>query len=140
MIALTLTGSSARGWRESLTSISCLILKLSRLLKLQKDLTALPISCGSVISAANIPPDLSNTMVDRLIWITPRAIKKAGVKTIVYPSAGFHVIYSGLNPMMDEAEKFIGSADQILLLGDCTGNNGTIQRTIRSAFFISSQV
>ena len=50
------------------------------------------------------------------------------------------VIYSGLKPRMDEAEKFIGSADQVLLLGDCTGKSGTIQKTIRSAFFVASQI
>jgi len=50
------------------------------------------------------------------------------------------VIYSGLKPRMDEAEKFLGSANQVLLLGDCTGKNGTIQKTIRSAFFVTSQV
>jgi len=50
------------------------------------------------------------------------------------------VIYSGLKPRMDEAEKFIGTADQVLLLGDCTGKNGNIQKTIRSAFFTASQV
>jgi pyruvate/2-oxoglutarate dehydrogenase complex dihydrolipoamide dehydrogenase (E3) component len=50
------------------------------------------------------------------------------------------VIYSGLKPRMDEAEKFVGSADEVLMLGDCTGKNGTIQKTIRSAFFVASQV
>jgi thioredoxin reductase len=50
------------------------------------------------------------------------------------------VIYSGLKPRMDEAEKFIGSANQVLLMGDCTGKNGTIQKAIRSAFFGASQV
>lgn len=50
------------------------------------------------------------------------------------------VIYSGLKPRMDEAEKLLGSANQVLLVGDCTGKNGTIQNTIRSAFFIASQV
>ncbi len=50
------------------------------------------------------------------------------------------VIYSGLRPMMDEAEKFIGSADEVLLLGHCTGKNGSLQKTMRSAFFIASQV
>jgi len=50
------------------------------------------------------------------------------------------VIYSGLKPRMDEAEKFIGSAGQVLLLGDCTGKNGNIQKSIRSAFFVASQV
>jgi pyruvate/2-oxoglutarate dehydrogenase complex dihydrolipoamide dehydrogenase (E3) component len=50
------------------------------------------------------------------------------------------VIYAGLKPSMDAAMKFEGSADQVLLLGDCTGKNGTIQKTIRSAFFVASQV
>jgi pyruvate/2-oxoglutarate dehydrogenase complex dihydrolipoamide dehydrogenase (E3) component len=50
------------------------------------------------------------------------------------------VIYAGLKPSTDEAMEFEGSADQVLLLGDCTGKNGTIQKTIRSAFFMASQV
>jgi pyruvate/2-oxoglutarate dehydrogenase complex dihydrolipoamide dehydrogenase (E3) component len=50
------------------------------------------------------------------------------------------VIYSGLKPKTEEAAKFSGSAPQVLLLGDCTGKNGTIQKTIRSAFFLASQV
>jgi len=50
------------------------------------------------------------------------------------------VIWSGLKPRMDEAEKFIGSADEVLLLGDCTGKNGRIRKTMRSAFFVASQV
>jgi len=50
------------------------------------------------------------------------------------------VIYSGLKPRMDEAMKFEGSAPEVLLLGDCTGRNGTIQKTLRSAFFVASQV
>jgi hypothetical protein len=50
------------------------------------------------------------------------------------------VVWSGLKPRMDEAEKFSGSADEVLLVGDCTGRNGTLQKTIRSAFFVASQV
>ena len=50
------------------------------------------------------------------------------------------VIWSGLKPRMDEAEKFFGSADEVLLLGDCTGTNGTLQKTTRSAFFVASRV
>jgi pyruvate/2-oxoglutarate dehydrogenase complex dihydrolipoamide dehydrogenase (E3) component len=50
------------------------------------------------------------------------------------------VVYSGLRPRMDEAVKFAGSADEVLFLGDCTGTNGTLQKTIRSAFFVASQV
>jgi len=50
------------------------------------------------------------------------------------------VIWSGLKPRMDEAEKFIGSADDVFLLGDCTGRGGSLQKTLRNAFFIASQV
>jgi pyruvate/2-oxoglutarate dehydrogenase complex dihydrolipoamide dehydrogenase (E3) component len=50
------------------------------------------------------------------------------------------IIYSGLKPTTDEAVKFDGTAGQVFLLGDCTGKNGTIQKTIRSAFFMASQV
>jgi thioredoxin reductase len=50
------------------------------------------------------------------------------------------VIYAGLRPRMADAIGFKGSADQVLLLGDCTGSNGTIQKTIRNAFFVASQV
>jgi NADPH-dependent 2,4-dienoyl-CoA reductase/sulfur reductase-like enzyme len=50
------------------------------------------------------------------------------------------VIYAGLKPKMDEALNFNGSAGQVLLLGDCTGRGGTLQKTIRNAFFVASQV
>jgi 2,4-dienoyl-CoA reductase-like NADH-dependent reductase (Old Yellow Enzyme family)/thioredoxin reductase len=50
------------------------------------------------------------------------------------------ILWSGLKPRMDEAEKFFGSADEVLLVGDCTGDGGRIQKTIRNAFFVASQV
>jgi thioredoxin reductase len=50
------------------------------------------------------------------------------------------VIYAGLKPRTDEALKFSDAARQVLLLGDCTGTAGTIQKAIRSAFFMASQV
>jgi len=50
------------------------------------------------------------------------------------------VIYAGLKPRMEEAMKFSGSAGQFFLIGDCTGQAGTLQKTIRSAFFMASQV
>jgi thioredoxin reductase len=50
------------------------------------------------------------------------------------------VVWSGLKPRMDDAEKFIGSADDVAFLGDCTGKGGSIQKAIRSAFFVASQV
>jgi len=50
------------------------------------------------------------------------------------------VIYGGLKPRMDEAMTFSGSAGQVLMLGDCTGQGGTVQKSIRSAYFVASQV
>jgi pyruvate/2-oxoglutarate dehydrogenase complex dihydrolipoamide dehydrogenase (E3) component len=50
------------------------------------------------------------------------------------------VVFSGLKPRMDEAEGFFKSAGQVLLVGDCTGKGGTIQKAMRSAFFAASQV
>jgi 2,4-dienoyl-CoA reductase-like NADH-dependent reductase (Old Yellow Enzyme family)/thioredoxin reductase len=50
------------------------------------------------------------------------------------------ILWSGLKPRMDEAERFFGSADEVLLLGDCTGKCGRIHSTIRNAFFVASQV
>jgi len=50
------------------------------------------------------------------------------------------VFSSEPKPKMDEAAKFIGSADQVLLVGDCTGTAGRIHKTIRNAFFVASQV
>jgi thioredoxin reductase len=50
------------------------------------------------------------------------------------------VIWSGLKPRMDEAEKFYNCADEVYLAGDCTGKNGHLQKAIRSAFFAASQV
>jgi hypothetical protein len=41
---------------------------------------------------------------------------------------------------MDDAEKFIGSAGQILFVGDCTGLAGTVQKTQRQAYFVASQI
>ena len=50
------------------------------------------------------------------------------------------IIYAGLAPRTDEALKFSGAANQLLLLGDCTGRNGTLQKAIRSAYFSASRV
>ncbi len=50
------------------------------------------------------------------------------------------VFSSEPKPRMDEAAKFIGSADQVLLVGDCTGAGGRIHKTIRNAFFVASEV
>jgi hypothetical protein len=50
------------------------------------------------------------------------------------------VIWSGLKPRLDEASKFLTCADEVYLMGDCTGKNGHLQKAIRSAFFTASQV
>jgi pyruvate/2-oxoglutarate dehydrogenase complex dihydrolipoamide dehydrogenase (E3) component len=50
------------------------------------------------------------------------------------------VVYAGLKPRQEEALTFAGVAGQVLYLGDCTGRSGTIQKAIRSAFFMASQV
>ena len=50
------------------------------------------------------------------------------------------VLYAGLKPKTDEAAAFSCSADEVYLLGDCTGKNGHLQKAIRSAFFVASQV
>jgi len=57
-----------------------------------------------------------------------------------YIQADSLVIYAGLRPRQDEAMKFSGSAKRFLILGDCTGKCGNVQKTIRSAFFAASQV
>jgi thioredoxin reductase len=62
---------------------------------------------------------------------------KGAEKTL---QADSFVIWSGMKPRVDEAEKFIGSADQVLFMGDCTGKAGTVQKTQRQAFFMASQV
>jgi hypothetical protein len=50
------------------------------------------------------------------------------------------VLHSGMKAATEDAARFIGTADQVLLLGDCTGKNGSIQKATRSAFFVASQV
>jgi thioredoxin reductase len=50
------------------------------------------------------------------------------------------VAWSGLKPRMDDGEKFIGSANDVIFIGDCTGTNGSIQKVMRSTFFAASQV
>jgi NADPH-dependent 2,4-dienoyl-CoA reductase/sulfur reductase-like enzyme len=50
------------------------------------------------------------------------------------------IVYTGLAPMLDEALKFSAAGDQLLLVGDCTGRNGTLQKAVRSAFFTASRV
>jgi len=63
--------------------------------------------------------------------------KDGAVQTIQADSIVFS---SEPKPRMDEAEKFIGSANQVLLLGACTGDAVRMHKTIRSAFFVASQV
>ncbi len=62
---------------------------------------------------------------------------KGAEKTL---QADSFVIWSGMKPRVDDAEKFVGSAAQVLFMGDCTGKAGTVQKTQRQAFFMASQV
>ena len=50
------------------------------------------------------------------------------------------VVWSGTKPRFDEAAKFIGSADQVFFIGDCTDKGGTIQKAMRHTFFTTSLV
>jgi NADPH-dependent 2,4-dienoyl-CoA reductase/sulfur reductase-like enzyme len=50
------------------------------------------------------------------------------------------VFSSGLRPRQEEAANFAGSADEVRLLGDCTGTNGRLLTATRSAFSVASQV
>ena len=50
------------------------------------------------------------------------------------------VFSSELKPRTEEAASFAGAADEVRILGDCTGTNGRILRATRSAFFVASQV
>jgi len=81
-----------------------------------------------------------------VLEVTPTDISKGKV---TYRDAGGSeksvpadavVIYAGLKPKMDTALSFTGTADQFLLVGDCSGMGGTVQKTLRSAFFTASQV
>jgi NADPH-dependent 2,4-dienoyl-CoA reductase/sulfur reductase-like enzyme len=50
------------------------------------------------------------------------------------------VLFGGLKPKKEEALQFYGSAAQFFTIGDCSEQGGTIQRSIRSAFFSASEV
>jgi NADPH-dependent 2,4-dienoyl-CoA reductase/sulfur reductase-like enzyme len=50
------------------------------------------------------------------------------------------VLYGGNKPRQDEAIEFSGLATQFYIVGDCTGNCGNIQKSLRNAFFTASQI
>jgi NADPH-dependent 2,4-dienoyl-CoA reductase/sulfur reductase-like enzyme len=51
------------------------------------------------------------------------------------------VLYAGLSPRQDEALQFLESAgNAFFTTGDCTGECGNVQKTIRNAFFTASQI
>jgi hypothetical protein len=51
------------------------------------------------------------------------------------------VLYAGLAPRQNEALSFSKSAgNAFFATGDCTGECGTVQKTIRNAFFTASQI
>ncbi len=63
--------------------------------------------------------------------------EKGSVKSIKADSI---VIWSGLRPRTEDAEKFTGSAAEVLMVGDCKGDTNRLIKTMRQAFFIASQV
>ena len=50
------------------------------------------------------------------------------------------VIWSGLKARTEDADNFAGSADEVLVVGDCTGEKSRINRAVRKAFFVASRV
>lgn len=50
------------------------------------------------------------------------------------------VVCAGFKPKKDEALAFYGSAKQFFTIGDCSEIGGSIQKSIRSAFFTASEL
>jgi|WetSurSiteA1Bulk_404760.scaffolds.fasta_scaffold25482_2 hypothetical protein len=50
------------------------------------------------------------------------------------------VIWTGLKPRLEDADAFAGSADEVLVVGDCTGDKSRMNRATRSAFFAASRI
>jgi thioredoxin reductase len=73
-------------------------------------------------------------IADGKVYYTDSEGKEQSVK------ADTVVLFNGFRPRTDEAEEFFGAANQVLFVGHCTGKNSTIQLTMRSAFFMASQI
>jgi len=58
-------------------------------------------------------------------------------KTIAADSV---VVYGGRKPRQEEAMKYSGLVTQFYIIGDCSGNCGNVQKSIRNAFFMACQV
>jgi NADPH-dependent 2,4-dienoyl-CoA reductase/sulfur reductase-like enzyme len=50
------------------------------------------------------------------------------------------VVYGGRKPRQEEALKYSGLATQFYIIGDCTGNCGNVQKSVRNAFFMAAQI
>ncbi len=50
------------------------------------------------------------------------------------------VLWSGLKARTEDADNFAGAADEVLVVGDCTGERGRLNRATRSAFYAASRV
>jgi thioredoxin reductase len=50
------------------------------------------------------------------------------------------VLWQGLKARTEDATNFAGAADEVILVGDCTGEKGRINRATRSAFYAASRV
>jgi thioredoxin reductase len=86
-------------------------------------------------------PDFKYFMNTKVTDITGGKVTYTDKDGAVQSIQADSIVFSNeLKPRMDEAAKFIGSADQVLLVGDCTGTAGRIHKTIRNAFFVASQV
>jgi len=62
--------------------------------------------------------------------------KDGNEKTVACDSV---VISGGMRPRQDEALKFYGTADRVVMIGDCR-DPGNIQKAMRSAFAAASLI
>jgi NADPH-dependent 2,4-dienoyl-CoA reductase/sulfur reductase-like enzyme len=79
-----------------------------------------------------------NTMVKSITGGKVTYTDAKGVENSI--QADSIVIWNGLKARTDDATNFAGSADEVLLVGDCTGDKGRMNRAVRSAFFVASRV
>jgi NADPH-dependent 2,4-dienoyl-CoA reductase/sulfur reductase-like enzyme len=85
----------------------------------------------------NFKFELNTTVTDVSGGKVTYTDKDGAVKSIPADSIVFSSV---MRPRTEEAASFAGAADEVRLVGDCTGTNGRINRAIRSAFFVASQV
>jgi len=79
-----------------------------------------------------------NTMVKDITGGKVTYTDEKGIENSI--QADSIVIWSGLKARTEDADNFAGSADEVLVVGDCTGEKGRINRATRSAFFVASRI